>query len=102
MVGHWRAHQTALEGLPDRVYLLKAGRVRLYHLSPDGEDVTTDVLEPGHLFGLSALFGGSSEDLSAEALEDSYVCEAGGQDVPAILARQPLMMDKVKMAMAQH
>lgn len=53
-------------------------------------------------FGLSALFGSSSEDLSAEALEDSYVCEAGGQDFLAILARHPLMMAKVMMAMAKQ
>jgi CRP/FNR family transcriptional regulator len=99
---HCKAHQTVFEGSPDRVYLLKAGRVRLYHLSANGEDVTTDVLEPGHLFGLSALFGSSSEDLSAEALEDSYVCEAGGQDFLAILARHPLMMAKVMMAMAKQ
>jgi CRP-like cAMP-binding protein len=99
---HCRAHQTVFGGSPDRVYLLKAGRVRLYHLSPDGEDVTTDVLGPGHLFGLSALFGGSSQDLSAEALEDSYVCEAGGQDFLGILARHPLMMAKVMMAMARQ
>ena len=99
---HCSAHQTVFEGSPDRVYLLKTGRVRLYHLSSDGEDVTTDVLEPGHLFGLSALFGSSSEDLSAEALEDSYVCEAGGQDFLAILARHPLMMAKVMMAMAKQ
>jgi CRP/FNR family transcriptional regulator, cyclic AMP receptor protein len=99
---HCRAHQTVFEGSPDRVYLLKAGRVRLYHLSPDGEDVTTDVLEPGHLFGLSALFGSSSEDISAQALEDSYVCEAGGQDFLAILARHPLLMAKVMMAMAKQ
>jgi CRP/FNR family transcriptional regulator len=99
---HCRAHETVFEGSPDRVYLLKAGRVRLYHLSADGEDVTTDVLEPGHLFGLSALFGSSSEDVSAQALEDSYVCEAGGQDFLAILARHPLMMAKVMMAMAKQ
>lgn len=99
---HCRAHESVFEGSPDRVYLLKAGRVRLYHLSADGEDVTTDVLDPGHLFGLSALFGSSSEDLSAEALEDSYVCEAGGQDFLAILARHPLMMAKVMMAMAKQ
>jgi CRP-like cAMP-binding protein len=99
---HCRAHESVFEGSPDRVYLLKAGRVRLFHLSPDGEDVTTDVLEPGHLFGLTALFGSSSEDLSAQALEDSYVCEAGGQDFLAILARHPLMMAKVMMAMAKQ
>jgi CRP-like cAMP-binding protein len=99
---HCGAHQTVFEGSPDRVYLLKAGRVRLYHLTSDGEDVTTDVLEPGHLFGLTALVGGGSDDLSAEALEDSYVCEAGGQDFLAILARHPLLMAKVMMAMARQ
>jgi CRP-like cAMP-binding protein len=99
---HCRAHQTVFEGSPDRVYLLKAGRVRIYRLTPDGEDVTTDMLEPGHLFGLSALFGSSSEDLSAEALEDSYVCEAGAQDFLGILAHHPLMMARVMMAMAKQ
>ena len=99
---HCRAHESVFEGSPNHVYLLKAGRVRLYHLSADGEDVTTDVLDPGHLFGLGSLFGSSSEDLSAEALEDSYVCEAGGQDFLAILARHPLMMAKVMMAMAKQ
>src|SRR5260370_6493395 len=99
---HCRAHQTVFEGSPDSVYLLKAGRVRLYHLSADGEDVTTDVLEPGHLFGLSALFGGSSEDLSAQALEDSYVCEAGGPDLLAILAPPPPFIAQGMMALAQR
>ena len=99
---HCLAHETVFEGAPDRVYLLKAGRVRLYHLSPGGADVTTAVLEPGQLFGLSALFGSSNEDLSAEALEDAYVCEAGAQDFLSILARHPLMMAKVMMAMARQ
>ena len=99
---HCHAHETVFEGSPDRVYLLKAGSIRLYHLSPDGADVTTAVLEPGQLFGLSALFGSRSEDLSAEALEDTYVCEAGAQDFLAILARHPLMMAKVMMAMAKQ
>ena len=99
---HCRAHETVFEGSPDRIYLLKAGRVRLYHLSPEGADVTTAVLEAGQLFGLSALFGSSNEDLSAEALEDTYVCEAGAQDFLSVLARHPLMMAKVMMAMAKQ
>ena len=52
--------------------------------------------------GLSVLFGSSSEDLNAEALQDSYVCEAGGQEFLAILARHPLMMAMVMMAMARQ
>ncbi|TAN31713.1 Crp/Fnr family transcriptional regulator [bacterium] len=99
---HCRAHETVFEGTPDRVYLLKAGHVRLYRLSSEGEDVTTAMLEPGQLFGLSALFGGGNEDLSAEALDDIYVCEAGAPDFLAILARHPLLMAKVMMAMAKQ
>jgi CRP/FNR family transcriptional regulator len=99
---HCRAHENVYEGSPDRVYLLKQGRVRLYHLSPQGEDVTTALLEPGQLFGLIALFGGGNEDLRAVALEDTYVCEAGGQEFLAIMARHPLMMAKVMMAMAKQ
>src|SRR5258708_20189885 len=89
---HCSAHQTVFEGSPDRVYLLKAGRVRLYHLSPEGEDVTTDVLEPGHLFGLSALFGSSSEDISAQALEHSYLSLAGSHEFLATMPPHPLLM----------
>src|SRR5712692_7085724 len=39
---------------------------------------------------------------NAEALQDSYVCEAGGPEFLAILARHPLMMAKVMMAMARQ
>jgi CRP-like cAMP-binding protein len=99
---HCRARETVYEGAPDRVYLLKAGRVRLHHLSPEGEDVTTALLEPGQLFGLSALFGGRNEDLRAVALEDAYVCEAGGQDFLSILSKHPLLLAKVMMAMAKQ
>src|SRR4030088_2189031 len=73
---HCRAHESVFEGSPIRVSLLKVGRVRLFHLSSDGEDVTPVLPVRANLLGLSALFGSSSEDLSAQALEDSYVCEA--------------------------
>src|SRR5258708_7157901 len=97
-----RAHEPIYEGAPDRVYLLKTGRVRLYHLSPAGEEVTTALLEPGQLFGLSALFGGRNEDLRAVALEYTCVCEAAGQDFLSILARHPVLMAKVMMAIAKQ
>jgi CRP-like cAMP-binding protein len=36
--------QSVLTQSGDRVYLLKQGRVRLYHLTADGQDVTTAVI----------------------------------------------------------
>lgn len=99
---HCRAHETVFTGSPDQVYLVKTGRVRLYRLSPEGQEVTTAVLQPGHLFGMGALFGSRNDDVSAEALEDTYVCEAGGQAFIGILSRHPLLMAKVMMAVAKQ
>src|SRR5260370_42143922 len=78
-------------GRGDHVYLIKEGRVRLYMLSREGQEVTTAVLVPGQLFGLGALFGGGDEPSFAECVDACYVCEAGAQDFLAILARHPLM-----------
>lgn len=95
-------HSLLGEGVGDRVYLLKQGRVRLYHLTADGQDVTTAVLSPGQLFGLGAFLGGDGTATHAEALEESYVCEAGAQDFLAMLARHPLLMARVVMVMAKQ
>ena len=86
----------------DRVYLLKQGRVRLYHLTPEGQEVTTAVVSPGQLFGLGAFIGGDGSATHAETMEESYVCEAGAQDFLAMLARHPLLMARVVMVMARQ
>jgi CRP-like cAMP-binding protein len=94
--------QSVLTDRGDRVYLLKEGRVRLFHLTVDGQDVTTAVIAPGQLFGVGAFFGGDGTATHAEALEESYICEAGAQDFLAMLARHPLLMARVVMVMAKQ
>lgn len=89
-------------GRPDRIYLLKSGRVRLYRLSRDGIQVTTAVLVPGQLFGTTSLFGEAADNDHAEALEDSYICEASAPEFLGIMSRHPLLMAKVMMALARH
>ncbi len=86
----------------DRVYLLKQGRVRLYHVTPGGQEVTTAVVTPGQLFGLGAFIGADGMATQAEVLEESYLCEAGAQDFLAMLARHPLLMARVLMVMARQ
>jgi CRP/FNR family transcriptional regulator len=89
-------------GKPKRVYLLKTGRVRLYRLSPDGDEVTTAILIPGQLFGTTSLFGEGDDTDSAAALDESYVCEATAPEFLGIMAKHPLLMAKVMMAMARQ
>jgi CRP-like cAMP-binding protein len=86
----------------DRVYLLKHGKVRLYHLTAQGQDITTAVLSPGQLFGLGSFLGADGSATHAEALEESWICEAGAQDFLAMLARHPLLMARVVMVMARQ
>ena len=52
----------------DCVFLLRTGTVRLYHLLPDGHELTIGILGPGELFGLAALLGQGSQSRFAQAL----------------------------------
>jgi CRP/FNR family transcriptional regulator len=91
-----------LESPAERVYVIKEGRVRLYHLSAQGQEVTTAVLGPGQLFGLGSLFGKSSEATHAEPIQDTYVCDASAPEFLQMLAKHPLLMARVMMAMAKQ
>jgi CRP/FNR family transcriptional regulator len=99
---HYPTGQGVYIGRPNRVYLLKAGRVRLYRLSPDGNEVTTAILIPGQIFGTTSLFAETDDTDSAEALDESYVCEATAPEFLGIMAKHPLLMAKVMMAMARQ
>jgi CRP/FNR family transcriptional regulator, cyclic AMP receptor protein len=97
------AKSSVLDGSSERVYMVKQGRVRLYHITENGQEVTTAVLVPGQLFGLGALFGkGGSDATFAEALEDTVVCDAAAQDFINMMAHHPILMAKVMMAMARQ
>src|SRR5215471_4832644 len=76
----------------DRVYLLKQGRVRLYHLTLEGQEVTAAVVSPGQLFGLGAFLGVDGVATHAEAMEESYICEAGAQDCHPLLMARVIMV----------
>jgi CRP-like cAMP-binding protein len=99
----WRcdARQSVLAHATDRIYLLKEGRVRLYQLTSDGHELTTGIVQPGQIFGVGALLP-SGKATNAEALEESWICEAGAQDFLTMLARHPMLMAKVVMGMAQQ
>jgi len=96
------AKSSVLDGSSERVYMVKQGRVRLYHITENGQEVTTAVLVPGQLFGLGALFGKGGDATFAEALEDTVICDAAAQDFINMMARHPILMAKVMMAMARQ
>ncbi|MCL4506359.1 MAG: Crp/Fnr family transcriptional regulator [Chloroflexi bacterium] len=78
---------------PDRpvevLFILKQGRVRLYHLLPDGRKVITTVLESGVIFGEMALIGQELDGAFAETLDDCVLCLMSRNDVKTLLLGDP-------------
>ncbi|MCF7803446.1 MAG: Crp/Fnr family transcriptional regulator [Candidatus Marinimicrobia bacterium] len=74
----------------DKVYLLKEGRVKVSRLSEDGKEMTMVILEPGEIFGESALYSDSkTRSTMAEALDDALVCTVYRRDFEDMLKNQP-------------
>lgn len=74
----------------DKVYLLKEGRVKVSRLSEDGKEMTMVILEPGEIFGESALYSDDeTRSTMAEALDDALVCTVYRRDFEEMLKNQP-------------
>lgn len=73
----------------DRLYMLQRGRVRLYKLSPEGRALTLYVLEPGAIFGETALAEQWQHDSFAEAMTDSTVGVLRRDELRRFLAANP-------------
>ncbi len=71
------------------LFILKMGRVRLYHLSADGKALTTAILESGTIFGEMALLGQGLDGSYAEALTPCVLCLMSRDDVIALLLSDP-------------
>lgn len=73
----WEAEGTS--GMPvylsddsaNLLYFLKSGRVRLYYPTSQDKRITMDFLEPGSIFGESALMDFDVRGEAAETMEDS-------------------------------
>ena len=74
----------------DQVYLLKEGRVKISKLSEDGREITLVILEPGEIFGESAIVDDEDTRSSvAEALENAYLCVISRKDFEEFINNKP-------------
>lgn len=72
-----------------QLFLLKSGRVQLYHLSADGRKLIMATIEPGLCFGELPLTGSNLHQSFAEAVEDALVYVMNRGDVEHVLAQKP-------------
>lgn len=77
---------------PDRIHIVKRGRVRLYRLSPDGKQLTLDIHEKGTILGDMGLLGQERiPDAYAEALDDGVICTITPDELRRLIERFPVI-----------
>lgn len=54
----------------ESLFLIVKGRVRVYSISPAGEEITLEILEKGRIFGESSFFQNSLRPTTVEAVND--------------------------------
>lgn len=57
----------------DSLFLIVAGRVRIYTLGPEGHELSMSIFDAGDFFGELALLSGEPRSASAEAMERTEV-----------------------------
>lgn len=73
----------------DSLFLMEAGRVQQYHLSPDGRKLITSIFGPGDIFGTTALAKASRRYLFAEAMDDCVILALPRRRAQELLLREP-------------
>jgi CRP/FNR family transcriptional regulator, cyclic AMP receptor protein len=75
---------------PDRIHIIKRGRVRVYRISPDGKQLTLDIHEKGTILGDMTMLGqGRIAEAYAEALDDGVICTITPDELRRLIERYP-------------
>ncbi len=77
----------------ESVFLLTSGRIKLYHITPDGKQTLLALIEPGEMFGELAVFDEGKREEFAEAMLAAKLIKIPKDAV------QQLMEEEVKVAM---
>ena len=85
-----------MEGQPaETIFLVTAGRVKLFKVSDEGREIVLGFLTPHDLFGEEVLFADGQRTFSAQALEATRVCACYKGDFEALLAGNSAVSVKV-------
>ena len=73
----------------ERLFVLKEGRVQLYQVNREGEEITLSVVEDGNVFGEMALTGQSLHGLYVRALTPSTVVTLRREEIEDLIMKKP-------------
>lgn len=75
---------------PDRIHIVKKGRVRVFRITPDGKQLTLDIHEKGTILGDMELLGQDRlPEAYAEAIEDAVICTITPDELRRLIERHP-------------
>jgi CRP/FNR family transcriptional regulator, dissimilatory nitrate respiration regulator len=70
-------------------YLVAEGRIKIYRLSPNGQEYVMRIVGPGETIAEAAVFSGKTFPASAEALEDSRLYYLNKSDFTILIRESP-------------
>ena len=71
------------------LYILKKGRVRIYKMSPEGRELTIDMVVAGVVFGELALTAQRGQETYAQAMEPSVVLPISCAELEHLMLEKP-------------
>jgi CRP-like cAMP-binding protein len=72
------------------IFLIREGRVRVYHTGPSGREITLAYWTPGHFIGGPEIYGGGQHVWSGEAVEDGKVLLFPSAVIRGLIAKYPM------------
>lgn len=79
--------------IPDQplnvLFILKKGQVRLYRMTSQGKQFTTDILVDGNVFGETDSFMLTDQQTYAEAMTDCYLCTMDKEKFESFIRTTP-------------
>ena len=73
----------------ERLFILKKGRVQVYKVHREGEEITLSVVEDGNVFGEMALTGQSLQGVYVRALAPSTVVSLRREELEELIMKKP-------------
>ncbi len=90
-----------LEGEPgEALFVIRAGRVKIYKTTPDGREQILNILKQGSVFAEVVLFDAGGYPATAQALEDSTVGMLRTGDMEVMLREHPMLAIKLLRIMS--
>lgn len=71
------------------IYMLKAGKVKISRITPEGKEIILAILGPGEVFGELGITGQQEREEIAEVTDDAIICVVDIKDMQHMMKDNP-------------